>query len=79
MEAPGIAAYGGRKTLLVLETLTGFLRVTAEHNVGIVITAHEDDPTMKTEMQGGKSVEVIDFIGVQLGGEACQQHDMAPQ
>jgi len=68
MEAPGIAAYGGRNAI-VLETLTGFLRVTAKHNVNIVITAHEDDPTMKTEMQGGKSVEVVDFIGVQLGGK----------
>lgn len=68
MEAPGIAAYGGRNAI-VLETLTGFLRVTAKHNVNIVITAHEDDPTMKTESQGGRSVEVIDFIGVQLGGK----------
>jgi hypothetical protein len=68
MEAPGIAAYGGRNAI-VLATLTGFLRVTAKHNVNVVITAHEDDPTMKTEVQGGKAVEVIDFIGVQLGGK----------
>ena len=68
MEAPGIAAYGGRNAI-VLETLTGFLRVTAKHNVNIIITAHEDDPTMKTEIQGGRSVEVVDFIGVQLGGK----------
>jgi len=68
MEAPGIAAYGGRNAI-VLATLTGFLRVTAKHNVNIVITAHEDDPTMKTEVQGGRSVEVVDFIGVQLGGK----------
>jgi len=68
MEAPGIAAYGGRNAI-VLETLTGFLRVTAKHNVNIVITAHEDDPIMKTEMQNGRAVEVIDFIGVQLGGK----------
>lgn len=68
MEAPGIAAYGGRNAI-VLETLTGFLRVTAKHNVNIVITAHEDDPTMKVEMQNGRAVEVIDFIGVQLGGK----------
>jgi len=68
MEAPGIAAYGGRNAI-VLETLTGFLRVTAKHSVNIVITAHEDDPTMRTELQGGRSVEVVDFIGVQLGGK----------
>ena len=68
MEAPGIAAYGGRNAI-VLETLTGFLRVTAKHNVNIVITAHEDDPTMKTENMGGKTVEVIDYISVQLGGK----------
>jgi hypothetical protein len=68
MEAPGIAAYGGRNAI-VLATLTGFLRVTAKHGVNIIITAHEDDPTMKTETQGGRSIEVIDFIGVQLGGK----------
>lgn len=68
MEAPGIAAYGGRNAI-VLATLTGFLRVTAKHSVNIIITAHEDDPTMKTEVQGGRAVEVIDFIGVQLGGK----------
>lgn len=68
MEAPGIAAYGGRNAI-VLETLTGFLRVTAKHNVNIVITAHEDDPIMKTEVQNGRAVEVVDFIGVQLGGK----------
>jgi len=68
MEAPGIAAYGGRNAI-VLASLTGFLRVTAKHNVNIVITAHEDDPIMKTEVMGGRAVEVVDFISVQLGGK----------
>ena len=68
MEAPGIAAYGGRNAI-VLATLTGFLRITAKHNVNIIITAHEDDPVMKTEVQGGRAMEVIDYIGVQLGGK----------
>src|SRR5262245_31658175 len=65
MEAPGIAAYGGRNAI-VLETLTGFLRVTAKHNVNIVITAHEDDPVMKTEMVGNRQHEVVDFITIML-------------
>lgn len=68
MEAPGIAAYGGRNAI-VLETLSGFLRVTAKHRVNIVITAHEDDPVMKTETINGRSLEVVDFISVQLGGK----------
>lgn len=68
MEAPGIAAYGGRNAI-VLETLTGFLRVTAKHNVNIVITAHEDDPTMRMDTVGGRPTEVVDFITIQLGGK----------
>ena len=68
MMTPGIAAYGGRNGV-VLETLTGFLRVTAKHNVNIIITAHEDDPTMRTENVGGRTIEVIDYISIQLGGK----------
>lgn len=64
MEAPGISAYGGRNAIL-LETLTGLLRITAKYNVHIIITAHEDDPTMRNE--GGK--EVIDYISIMLGGK----------
>lgn len=64
MEAPGIAAYGGRNAIL-LTVLTGLLRVTAKHNVHFIITAHEDDPTWRNE--AGK--EVIDYISVQLGGK----------
>lgn len=68
MSAPGIAAYGGRNAI-VLETLSGFLRVTAKHNVNIIVTAHEDDPTMKQENVAGKMTDIIDYIGIQLGGK----------
>jgi hypothetical protein len=64
MEAPGQGAYGGRNAI-VLETITGLLRVTAKHNVHLIITAHEDDPT--TMVQDGK--EIISYIGVMLGGK----------
>lgn len=64
MEAPGIAAYGGRNAI-VLEVLTGILRVTAKHNVHVILCAHEADPTMKQEGQ----VETIDFYGINLGGK----------
>lgn len=64
MEAPGQGAYGGRNAI-VLETITGLLRVTAKHNVHIIITAHEDDPV--TMVQDGK--EIISYIGVMLGGK----------
>lgn len=43
MEAPGISAYGGRNAI-VLESLTGLLKVTAKHGRHVIITAHEDDP-----------------------------------
>lgn len=64
MEAPGQGAYGGRNAI-VLEVVTGLLRVTARHGVHIIITAHEADPTNRIE--GGK--EIIDYIGVMLGGQ----------
>jgi hypothetical protein len=65
MEAPGISAYGGRNAI-VLETVTGLLRVTAKHNVHIIITAHEADPTM---VDGGNGKEIIDYISIMLGGK----------
>jgi len=43
MEAPGISAYGGRNAI-VLECLTGLLKVTAKHGRHVIITTHEDDP-----------------------------------
>lgn len=69
MEAPGLAGYGGRNAI-VLETLTGILRVTAKHNVHCIITAHEADPTMKeVQSPSGGYQEVIDYIGIMLGGQ----------
>jgi hypothetical protein len=62
MEAPGIAAYGGRNAI-VLETMTGLLKVTAKHNVHLIITAHEDDPVRE------ESTGTVLYITTQLGGK----------
>lgn len=62
MELPGISAYGGRNAI-VLQTLTGVLRVTAKHNVHVIFTAHEADPVM-IEGQG-----TVDYYAIQLGGK----------
>jgi hypothetical protein len=59
--APGISAYGGRNGI-VLELLTGILRVTAKHGVHVVVTAHEDDPKLRDD-------GTIEFITVSLGGK----------
>lgn len=64
IEAPGISAYGARNGL-VLACLTGLLRVTAKHNVHLIVTAHEADPTMRKE----GNTELIDYIGIMLGGQ----------
>lgn len=64
MEAPGLSAYGGRNAILI-ETLTGLLRVTAKHDVNIIITAHEADPVMIKD----NKVEMVDYYTVQLGGK----------
>jgi len=64
IEAPGISAYGARNGI-VLEIMTGLLRVTAKHNVHIIFTAHEADPIMRNE----NGADIIDYIGVQLGGQ----------
>lgn len=61
---PGISAYGGRNGL-VLEILTGLMRVTAKHGVHIIMTAHEADPDMK--IVDGR--ELIDKISIMLGGQ----------
>lgn len=62
MEAPGLSAYGGRNAI-VLEVITGLLRVTAKHNVHIIFTAHEADPTLV------EGTSTIDYIAIQLGGK----------
>lgn len=61
IEAPGIAAYGGRNGL-VIDVITGLLRVTAKHNCHIIMTAHEADPT--TDSDG-----IVLYISTQLGGK----------
>ena len=65
MEQPGRSAYGGRNAI-VLETLQGLLRITAKHNVHLIVTAHEDDPTTTKDGQGN---DIIDYIGIMLGGK----------
>lgn len=65
MLAPGQSAYGGRNAI-VLEVLTGLLKVTAKHNVHIVIIAHEADPTT---VKDGRGNDVIDYISIMLGGQ----------
>lgn len=74
MSAPGISAYGGRNAI-TLQTISGFLRVTAKHGVHIVVTGHEGTPQMKKEDRGGRVEEVIDYISIHLGGNL--PNDMA--
>jgi hypothetical protein len=61
MEAPGLSAYGGRNAI-VLEVLTGLLRVTAKHGCHLIMTAHEADPVM--DEQGA-----VQFVTIMLGGK----------
>lgn len=65
MVAPGQSAYGGRNAI-VLEVLTGLLKVTAKHKVHLVIIAHEADPTT---VKDGRGQDVIDYISIMLGGQ----------
>jgi AAA domain len=64
LEFPGISAYGGRNAI-TLEIMTELLKVTSKHNVHIIFTAHEDDPTM---VKHGKD-DIVDYIGIMLGGK----------
>jgi hypothetical protein len=61
MEAPGLSAYGGRNAI-VLEVLTGLLRVTAKHGVHLILTAHEADPVMD-------ETGAVQFVTIMLGGK----------
>jgi hypothetical protein len=65
MMLPGISAYGGRNGV-VLEVLTGLLRVTAKHGVHFIGTAHEADPHTKKDDKGN---DIIDYVTVMLGGQ----------
>jgi hypothetical protein len=65
MEQPGKSAYGGRNGI-VLETVTGLLRVTAKHGVHLILTAHEADASTKKDDMGN---DIIDYVSVMLGGQ----------
>lgn len=65
MEQPGKSAYGGRNGI-VLETITGLLRVTAKHGVHLILTAHEADEKTKPDDRGN---DIIDYVTVMLGGQ----------
>lgn len=62
MEAPGLSAYGGRNAI-VIQTITGLLRVTAKHNVHIIFTAHEADPMLV------EGTSTVDYYAIMLGGK----------
>jgi hypothetical protein len=61
MEAPGLNSYGARNAI-VLEVLTGLLRITAKHGVHLILTAHEADPVLDTE-------GAVQFVTIMLGGK----------
>lgn len=63
MMFPGQSAYGGRNGI-VLQVVTGLMRVTAKYGVHFILTAHEADPTMSKQ-----DASIIDYIGVMLGGQ----------
>jgi AAA domain len=65
MLMPGQSAYGGRNAI-VLECITGLLKVTAKHNVHCILTAHEADATTKKDDRGN---DIIDYVGMMLGGQ----------
>lgn len=62
MEMPGLSAYGGRNAI-VLEVLTGILRVAAKHGAHCIITAHEADPHLD------QKTSTVKFVSMQLGGQ----------
>ena len=61
MEHPGMSAYGGRNAI-TLEVLTKLLRITAKHDVHLIMTAHEADPEKDKE-------GVVQYITIMLGGK----------
>jgi hypothetical protein len=61
MEHPGMSAYGGRNAI-TLDVLTKLLRVTAKHDVHLIITAHEADP--EKDQDG-----IVQYITIMLGGK----------
>jgi hypothetical protein len=61
MEHPGMSAYGGRNAI-TLEVLTKLLRITAKHDVHLIMTAHEADPEKDAE-------GIVQYITIMLGGK----------
>lgn len=64
IEEPGMSAYGARNAI-VLECVSGLLRVTAKHNRHCIILAHEADP--EKDDKG-----LILYITMNLGGQLYQ-------
>lgn len=58
---PGRGAFGGRNqyTLMLMKSL---MQLTARHNIHIIFTAHEDDPTTRPD-------GTVEVIRIQLGGK----------
>lgn len=61
IEEPGQTAYGGRNAI-VLEQVSGLLRVTGIHKRHLIITAHEADP--EKDDKG-----IVQYITMNLGGQ----------
>lgn len=61
MEHPGMSAYGGRNAI-TLEVMTNLLRITAKHDVHLIMTAHEADPEKDKE-------GIVQYITIMLGGK----------
>lgn len=61
MEHPGMSAYGGRNAI-TLEVMTMLLRITAKHDVHLILTAHEADPEKDKE-------GIVQYITIMLGGK----------
>lgn len=64
IEEPGMSAYGARNQI-VLEVVSGLLRVTAKHKRHCIITAHEADP--EKDEKG-----IVLYITMNLGGQLYQ-------
>lgn len=62
IEFPGLSAYGGRNAI-TLEVVMGLLRVTAKHNVHLIMTAHEADPEKE------KTTGDVLYITIMMGGK----------
>ena len=56
-----MSAYGGRNAI-TLEVLTKLLRITAKHDVHLIMTAHEADPEKDAE-------GIVQYITIMLGGK----------